>query len=86
MRIPDLGRAGCFSQEKAINKWRLDIKNDLAVLDSKLFGDLESFRPAVNQLSADVEQVSNPQSMQSATDRFRALLAQIDAAAEKLAP
>ena len=69
-------------EEVAINKWRLKMKNDLALLDARLSGDLEQFRPALNTLSRDIEDVNNPQGQQSTEGRLNALRAKIETASE----
>ena len=69
-------------EEVAINKWRLKMKNDLAFLDSRLTGELEQFRPALNTLAGDVEAVNNAQGQQSTEDRLKALKAKIETASE----
>ena len=73
-------------QAATLNQWRLKMKNDLATLDSRLTGELESLRPALNTLSADVEKVNNAQGQSSTAERFRVLKEKVDALAEKLDP
>ncbi len=69
----DLARAPPLKEEVALNKWRLKMKNELAVLDAQLSGNLEQFRPALNDLAFDIEGVNNPQGQQSTQDRLEAL-------------
>ncbi len=73
---------GGLKEEVALNKWRLKMKNDMALLDARLTGDLDVFRPALNNLAADVEDVNNAQGQQSTTDRLRDLREKIGKASE----
>lgn len=78
----DPGKAAARAAETAINKWRLKLKNDLALLDARLSGELEHFRPALNALAADIENVNNAQGQASAEARFATLKDKIEAASE----
>ena len=73
---------GGLKEEVALNKWRLKMKNDIALLDARLTGDLDVFRPGLNNLAADVEDVNNAQGQASTTRRLRDLREKIEKASE----
>jgi eukaryotic-like serine/threonine-protein kinase len=71
-----------LKEETALNAWRLKMKNQIAVLDSRLTGTLDQFRPALNVLSSDIEHVTTTQGQQSAEGRLKSLKEKVEKESE----
>ncbi len=86
LRPPDEAnseRTARENEEAAVRKWRVKMRNDLTLLDARLSGPLEQFRPELNTLMSDVKDVTNPPGQQSAEGRLKALKAKISTANER---
>ena len=79
----DPAKVAALKEEKALDRWRLEMRNQISFQDSRLTGDLDQFRPAMNAINADVANVTNAQGQQSLEGRLKDLKAKIEQAIDR---
>ena len=81
---PDGKVAAALKKETELNKWRNNIKGDVAQLDSRVSEGLEYFRTPIQKLGQDIEAVTDAEGQRDAEARYKSLKAKLEAATDKL--